>query len=71
VLRWTVRYKCRDHDDEFTEISYDANDRKGVLTNLNRETAYVVMVAATDQYGLGDFTEKIVSTLIDRKYIFI
>ena len=67
VTGWTVRYRRTGSSDDFTMGSHDANVMEYVLTGLDKGTSYIVSVAASNSADMGPFTEKMESTLIDRK----
>ena len=67
VTGWTVHYGITDSND-VTIASYNANDNGVELTRLEKGTSYTVSVAASNSAGIGQFTTRTISTLIDRKY---
>lgn len=66
VTGWTVHFRRSDSSD-VNSLSYDANANRGMLTELDKGASYIVLVAANNTGGMGPFTERMITTLIDRK----
>ena len=67
VTGWTVHYEITNSND-VTITSYNADDNGDKVTGLEKGTSYTVSVAASNSGGIGQFTTRTISTLIDRKY---
>jgi len=69
VTGWTVHYRRSDSSNVMT-TSHNVNVNNDVLMGLDKGTSYIVSVAASNSAGMGPFTNKTITTLIDCKKCF-
>ena len=63
---WIIMYNPTDTNVGMMN-SCDANSSETYLKGLEKGTSYTISVAAKNPNGIGSFTTKTISTLIDRK----